>query len=192
MRQRHIGTYVAVLAAIVTISGQGAEAGSNMLRLAGYLTTEGIIRLLLGSWSRAFERAEIRVRAQPKRVHRTKWQKAVSRPVQSPFAHWSGLGKHPRAQRSPSKPPTNIRMITKPWRVFEVGPKSVKLTIQRSPSAAARSALRSDVKAPSERKSSLSATAIVLTRSLTGLAKLSVDQWSVATTRWPSRTLVWK
>lgn len=41
MRPRHIGALVAVLAATIMVIGQGAEAGSNLLRLTGHLSSEG-------------------------------------------------------------------------------------------------------------------------------------------------------
>lgn len=41
MRQRYVGAYVAALAAVITVSGQGAEAASSILRLTGHLSSEG-------------------------------------------------------------------------------------------------------------------------------------------------------
>src|SRR5690606_28220549 len=41
MQQRRTGVFVAALAAIIIVIGQGAEAGSNLLRLTGQLSSEG-------------------------------------------------------------------------------------------------------------------------------------------------------
>ena len=45
MQQRHIGAFVAALAATIIVMGQSAEAGSNLLRLTGHLSSEGYYRV---------------------------------------------------------------------------------------------------------------------------------------------------